>query len=133
MSVADIEALFTWIDVVEDGKWAGCGWLQSCDFQEDSRLQIICRATPGPADSPGMRLTITTAGERTVIDYLDSGGVLHEYVTRTSFPSVLNYLRKVRSPQVHLAAAELLETLESQRLLARVQSVQRTRRGQITH
>lgn len=129
---AQLTSKFTWSDIVAEGKWAGWGWQQYCTVDQD-RIDIDCRCVPELTAGRGMRLQLTAAHTLTLIDHVDAGFTHHAYVARLPFEAVVARLLAVRSPQVQLAASELLEGLAREGVLDRLHGDQRRHRAHFTH
>jgi len=129
---ANLQERFAWLDVVEDGKCAGWGWSQNCTVRE-GRVEIECLRMPEIVPGQGMKLHIVAANHVTLINYIDTGFVLHEYVTSLSYDSVVSSLQRVQATPVHLVARELLGGLAKNGLLTKIFGNHRGRRGQRTH
>lgn len=123
---------FAWSDVVENGQCKGWGWIQNCILRE-GKVEIDCLQVPETMPGKGMKLHITAAHHVTLIDYTDTGFVLHEYVAGLPFEAVLTRLRRVRATSVHLVASELLDDLAKDGLLTQLFGNQRRHRDQFTH
>lgn len=132
MNDKDLQARFAWKDIVEDGKCAGWGWIQTCTV-EAGRVHIDCIKQPVLEPDSLMKLHIVEASRVTLIDYMDTGFVLREYVARLAFDAVIERLLQVQATPVHLVAPELLNSLAHDGLLAQLFGNQRRRRGQLTH
>ncbi|MCW2312061.1 hypothetical protein [Rhodoferax antarcticus] len=132
MTNASLQKKFAWSDVVENGQCKGWGWIQNCMLRE-GKVEIDCIQVPETMPGHGMKLHITAAQYVTLLDYTDSGFVLHEYVAGLAFEAVLTRLRHVRATQVHLVASELLNGLAKDGLLSQLFGNQCRRGGQFTH
>lgn len=114
--IRSLEKKFIWQDIIEDGQCKGWGWSQTCILLEDE-VDINCLWTPTLLVSKRMNLHIAAARHVVLIEYIDTGFVLYEYVARLPFKSMLTRLRDVQATPVHLAASELLGNLEKDGLL----------------
>lgn len=132
MNNKNLENRFAWRDVVEDDKWAGWGWMQTCTVAT-GRVNIECIQQPALGNDRCMRLCLIALDQTTLIEYTDSGFVLREYVARLSFDAVIERLLQVPSTPVHLVAPELLKSLSNDDLLIQLFGNQRRSRGKLTH
>lgn len=132
MNNKNLENRFAWRDVVEDDKWAGWGWMQTCTVAT-GRVNIECVQQPDLGNDRCMRLCLIALGQATLIEYTDSGFVLREYVARLPLDAVIERLLQVSSTPVHLVAPELLKSLSNDGLLTQFFGNQRRSHGQLTH
>lgn len=137
MTRTSLQERFAWRDVIDEGEYCrGWGWLQSCMLGE-GKVEIDCLQMPTNTLARGMKLHISRAYDVTLIDYIDTGFVLHSYMARLTFEGVLTRLWHVESTPVHMVALELLNGLSKDgfpRLLTQlVDNQQRRRRGQFKH
>jgi hypothetical protein len=100
---------------------------------ECKRQGGIRKSVPQFMSSLGMKLHIVAADYVTLIDYIDTGFVLHEFVASHPFDAVIAILRQVRATPVHLAAPELLGSLAKNGVLNQLFGNQRRRHGQRPH
>lgn len=128
-----LQKKFVWHDVikVEGSIYDGWGWTQNCTVV-DGKVEIDCLQLPSLSGT-GMKLHVTAAERVTLLDYTDTGLVLHSYVAQLPFEAVVSKLLNVQATPVHLAASELLSALAKEGLLTRLAGPQRRCRGQLTH
>lgn len=131
MKNESLQHKFAWRDVIEGNSYEGWGWSQNCTVR-DGKVEIDCLQLPSML-GVGMKLHVTAAEGVTLLDYTDTGFVLHEYVAQLPFEAVVTRLLNVRATPVHLAAPELLSALSKEGLLTQLAAPQRRRRGQLTH
>ena len=132
MNNKNFESRFAWQDVVTDDKWAGWGWMQTCTVAT-GRVNIECVQQPALGNDRCMRLCVIALDQTTLIEYMDTGFVLREYVARLPFDAVIERLRQVPSTPVHLVATALLSSLANDGLLTQFFGNRRRCRGRLTH
>lgn len=128
----NLQKRFAWHDLVQNGKYAGWGWVQTCTVL-NGRVLIECIKQPVLIPDRLMKLHVVEANHVTLIDYTDTGFMLMEYAAKVPFDAVIQRLQQVRSTPVHLVATELLDGLAKDGLLAQLFGNHRRCRGQLTH